>query len=251
MKRFLLSLVLVSAAAAVGIGLNARASVGKDCGTAIGTFPTEPHKRKIHIPPAPGLVVTQIAPHTFRFEWSLPSSTAHCRPAWIVLRVFGPSSPLKLSFPAAAKTGTTDDNRDSWTLGYTPELAIGVWVGNSNNDEMLKVTGAIGAAVIWHNMMQTFYDNPDFVDLLRDGDGKLQRDFVQPKGLITDTACSAKGPVTDLFLREAPPTKCTTYKDPNKQLHAAPSNNGRPTPGGQPGQRPTPIPGIIYPTPQP
>jgi hypothetical protein len=85
--------VLVSAAAAVGIGLNARAGVGKDCGTAIGTFPTEPHKRKIHTPPAPGFMVTQIAPHTFRFEWTLAGSTAHCRPAWIVLRVFGPSSP--------------------------------------------------------------------------------------------------------------------------------------------------------------
>ena len=42
------------------------------------------------VPPAPGLVVTQIAPHAFRFDWTLPSSTAHCRPAWIVLRVFGP-----------------------------------------------------------------------------------------------------------------------------------------------------------------
>ena len=93
MKRFLASLMLVSAAAALGIGLNARAGVGKACGTAIGTFPTAPHKRKIHTPPAPGLAVTQIAPHTFRFEWSLPSSTSQCRPAWIVLRVFGPSSP--------------------------------------------------------------------------------------------------------------------------------------------------------------
>src|SRR5438477_7241386 len=105
MKRFLQSLVLVSAAAAVGIGLNARASVGKDCGTAIGTFPTEPHKRKIHIPPAPGLVVTQIAPQTFRFEWSLPSSTAHCRPAWIVLRVFGPSSPPRFRTSHLNATG--------------------------------------------------------------------------------------------------------------------------------------------------
>ena len=70
---------------------------------------------------------------------------------------FGPNSPLKMSFPAAAKTGTTNDNRDSWTLGYTPDLTIGVWVGNSNNAEMLAVTGAIGAAVIWHNMMDTFY----------------------------------------------------------------------------------------------
>ena len=93
MKRWLLSLVLVGAAAAAGVGLSARAAVGKDCGTAIGTWPTAPHKRRIHTPPAPRLLVTQTAPHTFRFEWSFPSSTAQCRPAWISLRVFGPSPP--------------------------------------------------------------------------------------------------------------------------------------------------------------
>ncbi|HET9493852.1 MAG TPA: PBP1A family penicillin-binding protein, partial [Chloroflexia bacterium] len=76
---------------------------------------------------------------------------------------FGPNSPLRTSFPAAAKTGTTDDNRDSWTMGYTPNLTVGVWVGNSDNSEMLKVTGAIGAAVVWHNMMETFYNTPEFV----------------------------------------------------------------------------------------
>jgi hypothetical protein len=93
MKRLTLSIVLVCAAAAAGIGLSARAAVGKDCGTAIGTWPTAPHKRTIHTPPAPQLIVTQAARHTFRFEWSFPSSTAQCRPAWISLRVFGPSPP--------------------------------------------------------------------------------------------------------------------------------------------------------------
>jgi len=155
---------------------------------------------------------------------------------------FGANSPLKASFPAAVKTGTTNDNRDSWTLGYTPDLTVGVWVGNSNNAEMLAVTGAIGAAVIWHNMMESFYANPDFVNLLRHPDGSLQKDFVQPPGLIKTWACSAKGDINDLFLVGQVPKGCTTYKDNNKQLHAAP--------GAQttPGVKPTPMPGIIYPT---
>jgi 1A family penicillin-binding protein len=68
--------------------------------------------------------------------------------------VFGRNSALRLSRPAAAKTGTTDDWRDSWTLGYTPELVTGVWVGNADNSPMNNVTGSRGAAPIWHNFME-------------------------------------------------------------------------------------------------
>ena len=68
--------------------------------------------------------------------------------------MFGQNSPLKLSRPAAAKTGTTDDWRDSWTMGYTPNLVTGVWVGNADNSEMNNVTGSRGAAPIWHNFME-------------------------------------------------------------------------------------------------
>lgn len=157
---------------------------------------------------------------------------------------FGPNSPLKVSFPAAVKTGTTNDNRDSWTLGYTPDLTIGVWVGNSNNAEMLAVTGAIGAAVIWHNMMETFYDNPDFVDLIKGSDGQLQKNFVQPPGLVRMTACSAKGAVTDLFLKDSPPKGCTTYKDKNPQLHPYNSNPSSTKTPTKPAEKPTPLPGI-------
>jgi 1A family penicillin-binding protein len=67
---------------------------------------------------------------------------------------FGQNNTLKLSRPAAAKTGTTDDWRDSWTLGYTPELAAGVWVGNADNRPMNNVTGSRGAGPIWHNFME-------------------------------------------------------------------------------------------------
>ena len=48
--------------------------------------------------------------------------------------------------PAAAKTGTTNDYRDAWTLGFTPDLAIGVWVGNADYTPMQKLAGARGAA---------------------------------------------------------------------------------------------------------
>lgn len=67
---------------------------------------------------------------------------------------FGPNSMLRLSFPAAAKTGTTNDFRDNWTIGYTPDLVAGVWVGNADFTEMKGTTGLSGAAPIWHQFME-------------------------------------------------------------------------------------------------
>lgn len=56
--------------------------------------------------------------------------------------------------PVAAKTGTTNDYHDAWTIGYTPSLVTGVWVGNSNNKEMKgKADGSVLAAPIWHDFM--------------------------------------------------------------------------------------------------
>jgi membrane peptidoglycan carboxypeptidase len=67
---------------------------------------------------------------------------------------YGLNSDLKLSRPAAVKTGTTDDNRDSWTIGYTPSLVTGVWVGNSNGAPMNRVFGVSGAGRIWNRVME-------------------------------------------------------------------------------------------------
>ena len=53
-----------------------------------------------------------------------------------------------LPFQAAGKTGTTNDFRDNWTLGYVPELAVGVWVGNADYSPMQNVSGLTGAAPI-------------------------------------------------------------------------------------------------------
>lgn len=68
---------------------------------------------------------------------------------------FGLNNPLTLSGrPAAAKTGTTNDSRDAWTMGYTPSLVTGVWVGNNDFSEMKKgAGGSTVAAPIWQAFM--------------------------------------------------------------------------------------------------
>jgi len=72
--------------------------------------------------------------------------------------VFGPNSPLLLpGITTAVKTGTTDRYRDAWTVGYTPSLVAGVWVGNNNNQEMRDAPGVSAAAPLWHQFMQTAY----------------------------------------------------------------------------------------------
>jgi membrane peptidoglycan carboxypeptidase len=55
--------------------------------------------------------------------------------------------------PAAAKTGTSQDFMDNWTIGYTPDVVVGVWAGNDDNSPMINVTGVDGAGPIWHDTM--------------------------------------------------------------------------------------------------
>lgn len=72
--------------------------------------------------------------------------------------VFGASSYLQLGErPVAAKTGTTNDYRDGWLMGYTPSLAVGVWVGNNDNTAMNRSGGSIGAGPIWNGFMTRWF----------------------------------------------------------------------------------------------
>ncbi len=66
---------------------------------------------------------------------------------------FGLNSPLNLPFRVAAKTGTSTDFRDSWTIGYTPDFTVGVWVGRFDNRPLKRISGAMGAAPIFHQVM--------------------------------------------------------------------------------------------------
>ncbi len=68
---------------------------------------------------------------------------------------FRRNSVLRLDRPAAVKTGTTTDFHDNWTVGYTPDLVVGVWAGNADHEAMRDVNGLTGAAPIWAESMRT------------------------------------------------------------------------------------------------
>jgi 1A family penicillin-binding protein len=70
--------------------------------------------------------------------------------------IFGSNSPLILKDrPVCAKTGTTNDNKDAWAIGYTPSFVTGVWVGNSDGTNMTAgADGVVVAAPIWHEYME-------------------------------------------------------------------------------------------------
>lgn len=133
---------------------------------------------------------------------------------------FGQNSPLKLCIdgtstckedavrPAAVKTGTTNDFRDNWTLGYTPELTVGVWVGNPRNEEMEHVTGVSGAAPIWHNIMARIYaEREPFKSIaahpFRIPTGLVQASVCVGTGRLATTGCSNKK--SEIFLAEQAP----------------------------------------------
>ncbi len=94
---------------------------------------------------------------------------------------FGEDSVLRLSRPAAAKTGTTTDFRDNWTVGYTPDLAVGVWAGNADNAPMYKITGITGAGPIWHDFMEEAHRTI------------AARGFTHPPGMVDIEICETSG----------------------------------------------------------
>ncbi len=91
------------------------------------------------------------------------------------LITFGENSALVVpGRTVAVKTGTTNDKRDNWTIGWTPQIIVGVWVGNNDNSEMKSVaSGVSGAAPIWRQTIQTA--------LL----GKPNVGFMAPAGIVT------------------------------------------------------------------
>ncbi|MDP2659992.1 MAG: PASTA domain-containing protein, partial [Dehalococcoidia bacterium] len=126
--------------------------------------------------------------------------------------VFAPGGPLELSKrPAAVKTGTTDDWRDTWTVGYTPDIVTGVWVGNSNNRPMRAPLSVTTAAPIWHDFME---------EALK---GSAVKQFTRPTGLEDVTVCAGSGllptpycpkTVREVFVKGTAPTKVDDFYRP-------------------------------------
>ena len=98
--------------------------------------------------------------------------------------MFGTNSVLNLPFPAAAKTGTSNDFRDNWTLGYTPDLVTGVWFGNADYSPMINTSGLSGAAPVWSQFMQ--YAVPRLT-------GGAVTPFIRPGGIMDRVVCQISG----------------------------------------------------------
>jgi membrane peptidoglycan carboxypeptidase len=120
------------------------------------------------------------------------------------LPTFGPGNVLEIGRPAAAKTGTTTDWRDNWTIGYTPDLVAGVWAGNADNAPMMDISGITGAGPIWHDFMTT---------VLR---GTPAAPFPRPDGLIQREVCADSGllPADE----SAPGSGSSVVPCPNRRL---------------------------------
>lgn len=100
---------------------------------------------------------------------------------------FGNSGPLRFPYPVAAKTGTTRNSRDNWTIGFTPDRIVGVWVGNANNDPMKGTSGVTGAGPIFHEVME---EAMKYID---------KKSFKKPEGLSDRTICRLSGKLPTPF----------------------------------------------------
>lgn len=126
--------------------------------------------------------------------------------------VFGNSLTVSANRPVAVKTGTTEDYRDAWTIGYTPSLAIGVWIGNNDNAPMSAVAGSSGSGPIWLNLMRQLLGN------------KAVEKFNQPSTVVSRDVCKGDGALapskgdntyTEYFLTGTLPTK--TCNEPKQE----------------------------------
>jgi penicillin-binding protein 1C len=109
---------------------------------------------------------------------------------------FGTSSYLNVSGhpEVSVKTGTTNDKRDNWTIGYNPDLLTAVWVGNNDNSAMSRIaSGVTGASPIWNKIMNYALKSLP------------QRWPIQPPGIQGALVCSLSG----LKAPDSPPADCS------------------------------------------
>ncbi|MEM9006628.1 MAG: penicillin-binding protein 1C [Cyanobacteria bacterium P01_F01_bin.86] len=94
---------------------------------------------------------------------------------------FGVDSVLNLPFPAAVKTGTSSDFRDTWTVGFTADYTVATWVGNFDGTPMREVSGVTGAAPLWHRIMVHLHEQNE--------PGR----FATPDGMVKRPICAVTG----------------------------------------------------------
>ncbi len=146
----------------------------------------------------PPYAISKITDYTGKtvFEYKLPAGEQVVRPehAFLITSIltdtvarvpmFGTNPVINLPFPAAVKTGTTNDFHDNWTLGYTPDIAVGVWVGNADYTPMINTTGLTGAAPIWADFMKV---------AIQSLTGGNPTPFNRPAGIVERAVCEISG----------------------------------------------------------
>jgi 1A family penicillin-binding protein len=157
---------------------------------------------------------------------------------------------LNLSRDAAVKTGTTNDYKDALTIGYTPQVVVGAWVGNNDSTPMDSVAGSSGAAPIWRQIMEGY---------LR---GKVVDNFDRPSNILKQLICLENGLKAEIattsaydefFLRGTVPTKdCGLVTPTPTPEEKKDEENSDPTPSPTPTQasesQPTPTTSATTPT---
>jgi membrane peptidoglycan carboxypeptidase len=101
-----------------------------------------------------------------------------------------------LGRPTAAKSGTTENWKDLWTMGYTTDVVVGVWVGKSggDNNNLPQIDGIEAAGPIWRDTMEEVHSNPAFAKLLVGPDGRpIADDFPVPSNIYKGAVCAATG----------------------------------------------------------
>jgi len=141
-----------------------------------------------------------------------------------------PQSPL---WPAASKTGTTDNYRDTWTDGYVPSLAIVVWVGNTDGHPMKQALSSMTAGKIWPEAMQASFETL----------GLHPEDFSRPDGLVEGQVCG------DTAMRPGEPRCRNDLFIAGQAPTPQPAPTAQPTPAAT--TAPTPEPTQAQPTPAP
>jgi penicillin-binding protein 1C len=94
---------------------------------------------------------------------------------------FGTHSILSLPFPAAVKTGTSSDFRDTWTAGYSRDYTVAVWVGNFDGSPMRGISGVTGAAPLWSRIMLHLHEQRE------------PAAFDPPRGYVRRPICAQTG----------------------------------------------------------
>ncbi|HXI12658.1 MAG TPA: penicillin-binding protein 1C [Thermoanaerobaculia bacterium] len=112
--------------------------------------------------------------------------------------VFGSGGSLEFPFPVAVKTGTSQAYRDNWTVGYSREVTVGVWVGNFDRTELRNSSGVTGAAPIFHEVMLAAQERVGRIDRGED-DAIVARD----PNLQLQSICSLSGELVHEFCPQA------------------------------------------------